>query len=287
MDGDTGQIAWTPSSQRLVAVAAASVGSFLVIFVFLIYRITNEIILARRCIMWARIALLGVVICHAIQLNMDLTVVPRVVLPQLGLVRPVAGGILCFLGFFVSSHPIFRWLVVLLQPLFIISDIYTVSAVQVQVSCREAGTCLVRTGYTLQQLRLLENRNYAAVFFEVRRRGHGGGERSVTSASTRSLLPSLSLCVFAAVVHARRSISAHMHGRMLQPLPCAPLLHHQAAQSDPRGEASRQCVAIARATSAARSHARRLRPPITPAAAPFHAQRRHSIGRWSLRLGPA
>jgi hypothetical protein len=48
MDPDTGEIAWTRSTQTCVGVVAGAVASFLFIFMWLVLRVTNEIIVARR-----------------------------------------------------------------------------------------------------------------------------------------------------------------------------------------------------------------------------------------------
>jgi hypothetical protein len=160
--------------------------------------------------MWARLCLLGLLICHALEINTYLTTGQRIVLPHLGIVRPMIGVVLCFLGacghacgraseqapaprchstppppplpsrvpgFFVSSHQIFRWIGVLFHMALIVSDFYTVPLFHAEVSCRVTNRCTKRTGFTTAQLTLLENRQYAAIFFEVRQ-GEGGAWRA-------------------------------------------------------------------------------------------------------------
>lgn len=110
--GDEGVgLGWTTATRNILAVFIAAVASFLIVFVCVVVRITNEIIIARRCIMWHRLALLGNVVCLAIMLNLEMQSPQRIILPHLGVVRPVVGIILMFLAFFVSSHQVFRWLV--------------------------------------------------------------------------------------------------------------------------------------------------------------------------------
>lgn len=65
-----------------------------------------------RCILWARLAVLGAVVCHCIVMNLELDVpAATLTVPSLGVVRPAVGLVLAFLAFFVSSHQVFRWLV--------------------------------------------------------------------------------------------------------------------------------------------------------------------------------
>lgn len=61
--------------------------------------------------MWARICVLGSAVCLGIILNLALAGEQRIILPHLGVVRPVVGLVTLFLTFFISSHQVFRWMV--------------------------------------------------------------------------------------------------------------------------------------------------------------------------------
>lgn len=166
-DGDGFGYSFDTTTRTIAAVFVSSVFSFLLIFVCIVFKITNEILVARRCIMWARICLLPIFVTHCLLLGMESKGATGITLPTLGIVRPAVGVILVFLGFFVSSHPIFRWIVILSQPLYIVSDVYAAAGYRVFINCRRAGTCLSQTGYTLADFVQLEGANYAAAFFQV------------------------------------------------------------------------------------------------------------------------
>jgi hypothetical protein len=89
--------------------------------------------------------------------------------PTLALRRPVVGVVLAVLGFSVNSHPAFRWLVVLTQPLLLVSDALYAAGLRVEIDCRVAATCLTanRGAYSLGDLRVLEARQYASLFLEA------------------------------------------------------------------------------------------------------------------------
>ena len=124
--------------------------------------------LTNRCILWARIAIVPVFICHAIQLDLDLTFFfDQIMLPSLSVVRPAVGLVVCFLSFFINSHFALRWFVVIMQPLFVVASLFTAASMRVLIGCREAGTCLVKGGISLQQLQLYENIQYTEAFFAV------------------------------------------------------------------------------------------------------------------------
>lgn len=158
---------WTRSSADTVTVFASAIVSFLVIFVVAVYRVTNEIIIARRCIAWARVAIFVTIVCYCIDINIESSSPQRILLPSLGVIRPIMGLVFAFLAFFVSSHPIFRWIVVLVQPLYVASDIYFAATLRVQIDCRDAGTCLTDAGFSTKQLKVYEVSQYVACFFQL------------------------------------------------------------------------------------------------------------------------
>jgi hypothetical protein len=160
--------ALTSASSTIVGVGAAAIASFLLLFACAACRQTNEIVIARRCILWSRGVYALLLAGHGIQLHYELLYpAPALTLPTLGALRPVAGIVACFLHFFVNSHPCFRWLVLAAQPLLFATDIYSGPLYGVEIRCREAGTCAKQTGITLGELRLLEGRAYASAFLEL------------------------------------------------------------------------------------------------------------------------
>jgi hypothetical protein len=165
-DAGTG-LPLTGSPLTLLITFGASVLSFVAIFMVLVHNLTNEVVIARRCIMFARAAVLAIVVCHGIQLSLDSLDDSPIGLPSLRMVRPIAGLVLMFLAFFVSSHQIFRWLVVLFQPLWVVSATYTAATWAVELACRDADTCLKQSGYSRAQVQELLDLQYASIFFEI------------------------------------------------------------------------------------------------------------------------
>lgn len=165
--GDGFGLTFDYTTRAVAAIFASAIFSFIVVFICIVYRITNEILIARRCIMWARISLIPIFVTHCVLMGMENKVPSGVALPTLGIVRPAIGVILVFLGFFVSSHPIFRWLVIVSQPLYIVSSVYAAAGYRVHITCWRAGTCIRNSGYMLEDYLQLEAANYAAAFFEL------------------------------------------------------------------------------------------------------------------------
>ena len=142
---DTGWV-FTTHAQLLALIYGAAVASFIVIFVAVVCRMTNEVLISRRCggnmerqcgrccccraahvlrtfpayipfhyrvIRWVRgvttLSLCFQIVLVAMELRLEELRDP--VWPHYGLVVPVVGGIVTFVGYFVNSHPCFRWFV--------------------------------------------------------------------------------------------------------------------------------------------------------------------------------
>ena len=141
---------------------------FIALFSCLACRQSNEIVIARRCILWARLAIVPIFVCHAIQLDLDLNFFSSpLMLPSVSVVRPALGIVACFVSFFVNSHVALRWFVVVTQPAFIVASFFTAAYIRVLITCRLSGTCLSQGGISLQQLQLYENIQYTGAFFAV------------------------------------------------------------------------------------------------------------------------
>lgn len=156
------------SSTWLLGVSLGAVFTFLLIFSFCACRQSNEIVIARRCILWARLSVLPIFVCYAIQLNLDLTYYfSPTVLPSVTVIRPAIGLVVCFLSFFINSHAALRWFVVAVHPCFVMASFFTAASTRVFIDCRTAGTCLVQGGISLSELEVYENIQYASAFFSV------------------------------------------------------------------------------------------------------------------------
>lgn len=188
---------------------------FIALFSCLACRQSNEIVIARRCIMWARLAIVPIFVCHAIQLDFDLHFFSgTVVLPSVSVIRPALGIVTCFVSFFVNSHMALRWFVVVTQPAFIVANFFTAAYIRVLITCRLAGTCLSQGGISLQQLQLYENIQYTGAFFAV--------SVPVASGSSGSgLRTTLATALLTALACVADFLSSSGHGRLLRALPCA------------------------------------------------------------------
>lgn len=153
MDAGIG-VTLTGSSLLLAATYGITVGLFLLAFTVVVYGQTNEIIIARRLILITRIAIGAFFMCNAIQLSFDARGSDPIEVPDVRVIRPVLGVVLAFLAFFVSSHQVFRWLVVLTQPLFAVSCSFSEARWYTTLECREKGTCLQQGGYSTDDVRL-------------------------------------------------------------------------------------------------------------------------------------
>jgi hypothetical protein len=159
----------TRTEQTVIAVMGASVVSFIILFAILALRQSNEVIIARRCIWWARLTIVPVFVCHAIQLHLDLEYYfgSFVALPSVAIVRPALGLVFAFVAFYINSHFVLRWLVVVLQPLFIVAALFTAAYMRVWIDCRAAGSCLIQGGISLQELRQYEIIQFIGAFFSL------------------------------------------------------------------------------------------------------------------------
>lgn len=159
----------TTTETTVLGVMIGSIASFVIIFALLAFRQSNEVVIARRCIWWARLSIVPVAACHAIQLNLDTTYYfgDYITLPSVTTIRPLIGLVLCFLAYFINSHFALRWLVVALQPAFIICSLFTAAYTRVLIDCRSAGTCLIQSGISLQELLVYESIQYAGAFFDL------------------------------------------------------------------------------------------------------------------------
>lgn len=156
------------SSKMLVGVSGGAVATFILLFSVIACCQTNEVIIARRCIFWARLSIIPLFVCHAIQLNLDLKYFfSTIMLPSVSVVRPALGLVLCFLSFFVNSHAALRWFVVLTQPAFIVASLFTAASMRVLIDCRIAGSCLVQSGISLAELQMYENVQFTEAFFAL------------------------------------------------------------------------------------------------------------------------
>lgn len=153
MDAGIG-VSLSGSSLLLAATYGIAVGVFLLAFTIVVYGQTNEIIIARRLILVTRVAVGAFFMCNAIQLSFDARGSDPIEVPDVRVIRPVLGVVLAFLAFFVSSHQVFRWLVVLTQPLFCIACSFSEARWYTQLECREARTCLQQGGYSTDDVRL-------------------------------------------------------------------------------------------------------------------------------------
>lgn len=164
---DTGiGLSLTGSALTLLIVGGGAVGAFVLVFIILACGMTNEVVIARRFILVARLAMLGLLACYSFQLWLDMRPVMKQVpvsLPQLRVVRPIVGLVLLIPGFFVSSHQIFRWITVLAQPFFIISCALTAAQWTVVQGCRLTGACLQQSGYTNAQIDWLVGVQYGSI----------------------------------------------------------------------------------------------------------------------------
>lgn len=153
MDAGIG-VTLSGSSLLLAATYGITVGIFLLAFTVVVYGQTNEIIIARRLILITRIAIGAFFMCNALQLSFDARGSDPIEVPDVRIIRPVLGVVLAFLAFFVSSHQVFRWLVVLTQPLFAVSCSFSEARWYTTLECREKGTCLQQGGYSTEDVRL-------------------------------------------------------------------------------------------------------------------------------------
>ncbi len=104
-----------------------------------------------------------------IQVGYEASIAQSLTFPMYGGARPTAHMLAIFCGFFVNSHACFRWLAILAQSVFVIFDTFSVAFIELQVKCREQGTCTDNDGegWSLRSLRVIEGRHYAAIFFEI------------------------------------------------------------------------------------------------------------------------
>lgn len=156
MDSTIGQNPWrSVGIQPLLSTYLSSLVSFVFLFTLVAWGIRNEIALSRRVILWARLVVMLLAVCDCAQLFFDAIVVARITLPSLRIVRPVLGLVLALLAFFVNAHAVFRWLVALTQPAFVVACTYTAVEWAAELECRLAGTCLKQGGYSAEQLEAL------------------------------------------------------------------------------------------------------------------------------------
>lgn len=160
----------------IIIVCLAALVSFIVIFLSLACGLRNEVVIARRCLVWVRLTLAVMFVAHGLQLHYELALagskvtipgvagIGRVVLPSLGFVKPIAGLVLTFIAFFVSSHPLFRWITVVTIPVFIASDLFAAAALRAEIDCRLSGLCMKQAGLATDALEVLEVRQYVAAF---------------------------------------------------------------------------------------------------------------------------
>jgi len=117
MDGSDGTgVVLTDHAVVLVAVYGGAVGSFILGLVAIMCGSTNEVAIARRAIVWARLACILACLAWFCVLHTELRR-PRqrqLEWPHFGLLLPPLAVAITFVGVFVNSHPIFRWFTVLL-----------------------------------------------------------------------------------------------------------------------------------------------------------------------------
>lgn len=104
------------AQKATVITLGAAAFSFLLIFPFVACCQSNEITIAKRFIGWLRLTIALLFLSHLFLLQYDSELVNSYNIklftyPSYPVLKPIAGIIFCFLGWFPSSHQAMRWVV--------------------------------------------------------------------------------------------------------------------------------------------------------------------------------
>lgn len=155
------------TSEKLVGVFIGSIATFMLIFVGIMWKQSNEVVIARRAIWWVRISYAILLACAALQICFEAEIAQSLTFPMYGGARPTAHLLVIFMGFFVNSHHCFRWLTIMAQCVFIIFDTFSVAHIDLQLQCRSNGTCESTDGWSVMDLTVIQVRHYVALWFEI------------------------------------------------------------------------------------------------------------------------
>lgn len=138
----------------LAAVYGSAVGTFVLGLVGLMCGSTNEVQIARRAVLWVRISCTVAIIAWLCELYTEVAQprLRRIEWPHFGLLLPPLAVAVTFIGIFVNSHPVFRWVAMLTQPLFVLCSGMASAFVFLRMQCLDSGECLARPGEALSEI---------------------------------------------------------------------------------------------------------------------------------------
>lgn len=138
----------------LASVLGAAVGSFVLGLVGLMCGSTNEVRIARRAVLWVRIACVFEVLAWICVLATEIRQprIRRIEWPHFGLLLPPLAISVTFVALFVNSHPIFRWVALLSQPFFVSTSGMASATVWLRTQCLQSGECLARPSEALSEI---------------------------------------------------------------------------------------------------------------------------------------
>jgi hypothetical protein len=145
-----------------IALMAIILASSLVAFLFIFTAMTctageSEVRLGRRMIYLAQVSLFLLVCRHLIQIYFDFESVRRIpppnnelslVWPGFPVLRPFIGLLINSLGLLLNTHHVFRWIVIIIQPLLCALELIYSCELDLQITCLGFRSCTEQaTGY--------------------------------------------------------------------------------------------------------------------------------------------
>jgi hypothetical protein len=174
--------AWGSGFSNL-SVMAILLSSCIVIFLLFFTAMTctvgdSEVRLGRRMIYTAQLSLILLIVRYLIQLYFDFESFRRtpspnnelsLIWPGFPVLRPFVGLLVSSVGLLLNTHHVFRWTVVLLEPLLCALELIYSCEMDLQISCLSLKTCTEQaTGYlSLVELNWVFRLTYVGAALDV------------------------------------------------------------------------------------------------------------------------
>ena len=174
--------AWGSGFSNL-AIMAILLSSSIVSFMFLFTAMTctageSEVRLGRRMVYLAQISLFLLVARHLIQLYFDFESARRypppnnelsLIWPGFPVLRPFIGLLVSSLGLLLNTHHVFRWIVVIIQPLLCALELVNSCELDLKIACLGLRTCTEQaTGYlSIDELNWVFRLTYVGAALDV------------------------------------------------------------------------------------------------------------------------
>ena len=155
---------WGDNETITVTVFGAGLLMFTFGYIFLVWGVYNELVIIRR--LRLSIMYLGwlLIVLYLGLLYFDLLEKPRVQWPSLAFARPIVCVVLGMFLFFTTTHPVFRWICLVMLAASIVCNTFTTAELKIVIDCRSANTCTNRSVFSLWWLEIQWIRNVFDMF---------------------------------------------------------------------------------------------------------------------------